>query len=547
MKNLNPTLRRSGIILDCMNRKTTGMTIKEIADKYNVSVPTVMKWKDRTTPVIQKRKRKKKLNRKVRKFIYTNTADKFTGVDKASSRKIANRVQGKFGLTVSHSTIAKCCKEMLRKPIKAGKAFLLTKKNQERRVEFAKYVLDIPLDPNSTRPIRQPEFMITGVQIGFSDEKFFELDTATNGKTNQIRLTNETWKKLKAGDEEIHNKIYKQAPKFDQKFMVAACLTPRGPGKLIFIVGTVDGKCYQRILNFFKEDFERLYPSGGLYFQQDNARCHVSKVNMQFIRDNFEKTLDFWPPNSPDLSAIEDLWAIVQNKLQEKEYKTLEEQKIALVEVWNRIPVSLCRKLCKTFDKRVEQVLESNGRRFNRMQYKQIDSSKKVPLKWSRIWNSNPVDEIERVVYSDITLEEVKKKVWRAMRRKINKIKGEFKATRRLYTANFIKCLKMSISQGRAYEKKGIDLIEAHNARIRLLNEELERFDAMSLEDYYQTLNPEQVKKLINSMPVKLIEDDDTQLTGPDGSDGYSEDESEIEDSSEEVEDVNENEINIRN
>ena len=230
MKDLSPTLRRSGIILDCMNRQTTGMTIRQIAEKYKVSVPTVMKWKDRTTPIIQKRKRKKKLNRIIRKFIYINTADKFTGVDKASTRKIANRIQGKFGLSVSRTTVSKCCKEMLRKPIKAGKAFLLTMKNQERRVEFAKYMLDIPLDPNSTRPNRQPQFMITGIQIGFSDEKFFNLDTATNGKINQIRLTDETWKRLKAGDEEIHNKIYKQAPKYDQKFMVAACLTPRGPG-----------------------------------------------------------------------------------------------------------------------------------------------------------------------------------------------------------------------------------------------------------------------------------------------------------------------------
>ena len=88
------------------------------------------------------------------------------------------------------------------------------------------------------------------------------------------------------------------------------------------------------------------------------------------------------------------------------------------------------------------------------------------------------------------------------MKRKINKIKGEFMPTRRLYTVKFIKSLKMSMSQGRAYEKKGKDLIEAHNARIRVLNEEQERFDGMSLEEYYQTLNPEQIKKLINSMPV---------------------------------------------
>ena len=106
------------------------------------------------------------------------------------------------------------------------------------------------------------------------------------------------------------------------------------------------------------------------------------------------------------------------------------------------------------------------------------------------------------------------------------------------------------MSQGRAYEKKGNDLIGIHNDRIRILNEEIERFDAMSLEEYYRTLNPEQVKKLINFLPVKMIEEDDTQArTILDGwSNGSSDDESEVEEvSEEEVEDMNENEINIRN
>ena len=108
MKELSKEAVRGAIQAEWRFRGKTGMTLKGIADKYGISIPTVQKWKERSSPISKKeRKRKGKLSQPIRRYIYKLAVDKFTGNDNASSRKIANRVRKKFNLSVSHVTINK--------------------------------------------------------------------------------------------------------------------------------------------------------------------------------------------------------------------------------------------------------------------------------------------------------------------------------------------------------------------------------------------------------------------------------------------------------
>ncbi|MCH7536048.1 MAG: hypothetical protein IH948_09990, partial [Bacteroidetes bacterium] len=65
------------------------------------------------------------------------------------------------------------------------------------------------------------------------------------------------------------------------------------------------------------------------------------------------------------------LWGILKEKLYEREHANLEELKEHLIHLWNRIPISLCRKLIDSFNKKIDQVGERHGKRFNRLQFKQ--------------------------------------------------------------------------------------------------------------------------------------------------------------------------------
>jgi transposase len=90
------------------------LTIRQIALKFNVTTSTVMKWKKRSSVSDASRNRKTKLKPKHIRFIQKMADGKYTGIDQASSRQIAYKLQRKFNrnlkkmtFTICHSTVNK--------------------------------------------------------------------------------------------------------------------------------------------------------------------------------------------------------------------------------------------------------------------------------------------------------------------------------------------------------------------------------------------------------------------------------------------------------
>ena len=53
-----------------------------------------------------------------------------------------------------------------------------------------------------------------------------------------------------------------------------------------------------------------------IIFMQDNARTHTSRQSKEWFENHGILLLD-WPPYSPEMNPIENLWAIVKRKLLE--------------------------------------------------------------------------------------------------------------------------------------------------------------------------------------------------------------------------------------
>jgi len=106
----------------------------------------------------------------------------------------------------------------------------------------------------------------------------------------------------------------------------------------------VDSKGYCQLLtDFFIPWLEdrTLMERKSLVFQQDNAPAHKSRYTQNWLSDHGfkEGTLIVWPPNSPDLNPIENLWAIIKQKIyvDGKQFNSLDE-------LWNAVEYA-CRSI----------------------------------------------------------------------------------------------------------------------------------------------------------------------------------------------------------
>jgi transposase len=74
------------------------------------------------------------------------------------------------------------------------------------------------------------------------------------------------------------------------------------------------------------------------------------------------KTL-VWPPNSPDLSPIENIWGIVDSKVQARGCSSFEEFKEAVLEELKAVPKATLVKLSKSMKHRLEMMVKKGGDR----------------------------------------------------------------------------------------------------------------------------------------------------------------------------------------
>lgn len=276
-----------------------GSSISEVARTMNVHRATVWRWMKafkagKSLGVAKGRGRKSSLTRAAKIVISKSLTKKGY-----STRKLATKLT-KHGHPTSKSAVHRHLRENLGvKPYRPRFQPKLTEEQKKKRVAFCKMVKE--WTPEDWK------------KVIFSDESPFELFHPVNRKNDVI------W--AHSSDSVIPSATVK----FPAKVMVWGAISSQALSKLHVIPQkqSVNTEYYidEILKKTLMEALLRTGETGGLLerqlchdmseaiFQHDGAPCHFAKKTTKWIDSNlnFCWGKGVWPPNSPDLSPIENV------------------------------------------------------------------------------------------------------------------------------------------------------------------------------------------------------------------------------------------------
>jgi hypothetical protein len=124
--------------------------------------------------------------------------------------------------------------------------------------------------------------------------------------------------------------------------MFWGCISYYGVGTLTPVVDNLNSEKYINILdeNLWPVIAQH-FPTSPYVFQEDNAPCHESRRTNQWKMQIDFPTLE-WPPQSPHLNIIENVWKVIKTKVQRRidDIRNAEDLKTVVAEIWTSLQPS---------------------------------------------------------------------------------------------------------------------------------------------------------------------------------------------------------------
>jgi len=145
---------------------------------------------------------------------------------------------------------------------------------------------------------------------------------------------------------------------------VWAGISSQGKTELFFYEGSLSAQGYQHILKQALRPMAQVWfenGKNGWELQQDKATAHTAKSTRDFLKLNGIAVVEDWPTKGDDINPMENLWAILDERLEKKRFNTRKSMKKAICEIWVGVDKPLLNNLIASVPDRLRRIVKAKG------------------------------------------------------------------------------------------------------------------------------------------------------------------------------------------